>query len=70
MREISASFEDPEFEDEFFSYNPDEDPSEGEKARLMNKASYRARSQGISLEQWTAIHSLYYKMRSDRKRLR
>ena len=68
-RKVLPSFGDPEFEDEFFSYNPDDDPTERQKSRLMNKAEYKAKRQGITLSQWVTIHNVYYKMRRDSKKL-
>jgi hypothetical protein len=67
MREISASFEDRNFEDEFFEYNPDNDSDGGVGIELMDRAIYRAKIEGISLTEWATIHKLYYNMRKDRK---
>lgn len=61
-----ATLPDPTFEDEFFGYSPEED-YDGEGTRLVDRAVYRAKREGISLGKWIDIHRLYYKMRHDKK---
>jgi len=61
-----ASLEDATFEDEFFSYNSDDDLNGGIGIELADRALYRAKIEGISLTEWTTIHQLYYQMRKDK----
>ena len=67
-RKVSASLEDPEFEEEFFGYSPEEDSTGGIGIELADRAFFRAtRIEGISIEEWTNIHKLYYKIRHDKE---
>jgi hypothetical protein len=63
-----ASLEDIKFENEFFEYNPDNDPTGGIGINLIDRALDRAKIAGISVYEWTTIHKLYYEMRQNQKK--
>ncbi len=59
--------EDVDFENEFFGYDPDQDSSGGIGMELVDRAIYRARIENLSLEEWTRIHKMYYKIRREKE---
>lgn len=61
--------DESDFEDAFFNYEPDNDPSGSVGIGLADAAFFRARREKLPIEVWTIEHRMNYNYRSENRQV-